>query len=198
MSQLASLFSDGYELKARFYPMALLITPLVFTLLMLFSVTIDDWRTTSATIFVSYGGIYLLKQLARDMGKKKETSLFKRWGGLPSVLVLRHRDTEIDHLTKVNFHNKLAKLVDGTSVPTIEQEREDPEKIDDIYVAWSNFLRINTRTEEFAIVQKELANYEYRRNILGLRLIGISISILSVVACLPTCQYRVRQLPLRV
>ena len=184
MSQLASLFSDGYELKARFYPMALLITPFVFTVFVILSVPIDDLKTMSTTILVSYGGIYLLKQLARDLGKKKETLLFKRWGGLPSVLVLRHRDTEIDHLTKANFHNKLAQLVEGTTAPTKEQERDDPEKIDDTYVAWSNFLRINTRSEEFALVQKELTNYGYRRNICGLRPIGISISILSVFVCL--------------
>ena len=176
---LETLVMDEYERKARLYPALLLIAPIVGTVFVLLSIEM----AIGATILVSSGGAYLLTQLARDKGKEKEPELFKEWGGMPSIAVFRHTDNQLDKITKAKHHEQLTHLVAGTTAQTIEQEKADPSSADEIYTAWSNYLRTNTRGEKFPLVRKELMNYGYRRNVYGMRPIGILVSLISLVTC---------------
>lgn len=179
MINLETLIMDEYERKARLYPALLLIAPIVGTVFVLLSIEM----AIGATILISSGGAYLLTQLARDKGKEKEPKLFKEWGGMPSIVVFRHIDNQLDKITKAKYHEQLTHLVEGTTAPTIEQEEADPSSADEIYTAWSNYLRRNTRGEKFPLVRKELMNYGYRRNVYGMRPIGILVSLISLVTC---------------
>ena len=102
---------------------------------------------------------------------------------MPSIAVFRHTDNQLDKITKAKYHEQLTHLVEGTTAPTIEQEEADPSSADEIYTAWSNYLRRNTRGEKFPLVRKELMNYGYRRNVYGMRPIGILVSLISLVTC---------------
>lgn len=179
MINLETLIMDEYERKARLYPALLLIAPIIGTVFVLLSIEM----AIGATILISSGGAYLLTQLARDKGKEKEPKLFKEWGGMPSIAVFRHIDNQLDKITKAKYHEQLIHLVEGTTAPTIEQEEADPSSADEIYTAWSNYLRRNTRGEKFPLVRKELMNYGYRRNVYGMRPIGILVSLISLVTC---------------
>lgn len=76
----------------------------------------------------------------------------------------------------------MASLVKQAKSPTEEQERADPHTADEVYTAWSNYLRTHTRNQKrFTLLFKENINYGYRRNVLGLRPVGI---FLSIVACI--------------
>lgn len=133
---------------------------------------------------VGFGGAFLLTQLARDAGKKHEASLFARWGGMPSIAIFRHRDTRLDSITKGRYHTKLTGLVKEAKAPTPEQEKADPSAADAVYAAWSNYLRINTRdTKKFALLFQENVAYGYRRNVWGMRALGIIVSGVSLAAC---------------
>jgi len=133
---------------------------------------------------VGCGGAFLLTQLARDSGKKHEASLFVKWGGLPSITIFRYRDPRIDAITKGRYHKKLAGLVKEAKAPTPELEQTDPTGADAVYTAWSNYLRVNTRdTKKFALLFQENVAYGYRRNVWGLRALGITASLFSVGAC---------------
>ncbi len=126
----------------------------------------------------------MLTQLARDAGKQGEKALFEMWGGLPSVAIFRHRDTRLDAITKARFHKKLAGLVKEAKAPTVEQEKADPASADLVYSAWSNYLRVNTRdTKKFNLLFHENVSYGYRRNVWGLRSIGIAVSLFSGIVC---------------
>src|SRR5437016_4780635 len=99
---------------------------------------------------VGCGGSFLLTQLARDAGKSREKALFKKWGGLPSIAIFRHRDTRLDPITKERYQKRLTELVKEARAPTIQQEQVDPAGADAVYSAWSNYLRVNTRdTKKF-------------------------------------------------
>jgi len=76
------------------------------------------------TVVAGSGGAFLLVQLARDAGKERERAFFETWGGLPSVAVLRHRDTRIEPITKVRYHKKLSTLVKGTKAPSLKKKRQ--------------------------------------------------------------------------
>ena len=180
---LTNIITEGYERKARLYPALLLIAPVVGTGVALLTAKFSGLQSLGAGV-VGCGGAFLLTQLARDAGKKHEASLFAKWGGLPSIAIFRHRDPRIDAITKTRYHKKLTGLVKEAKAPTPEQEQADPTAADAVYAAWSNYLRVNTRdTKKFALLFQENVAYGYRRNVWGLRPVGIIVSLLCLVAC---------------
>lgn len=170
--------TDAYDRKARLYPSLLLIAPLTVLIVAAVSAKYSALQALAAGA-VSCGGAFLLTQLARDAGKKLEPRLFDLWGGLPSVDIFRHRDNRLDTITKTRYHRTMASLVKQTKPPTQNQERENPSFADEVYIAWSIYLRTHTRDQKkFPLLFKENINYGYRHNVLGLRPFGISIAIL--------------------
>ncbi len=186
---ILSLISNEYERKARLYPALILLAPLTVTVLVLISNNLSVFNSVGTVVAVS-GGAFLLAQLARDAGKKGEKDLFVQWGGLPSVAILRHRDTRIDSITKARYHQKLAKLVKGTKAPSAKNEEAKPTAIDEVYTAWSNYLRVNSRdTNKYALLFQENINYGFRRNIWGMRVFGILLSAIpSIISAVFLCQ----------
>jgi len=180
---LPKVILDVYERKARLYPALLLIAPLIGVATTMLTAHLSSLQSFVAGV-VGCGGAFLLTQFTRDAGKKHEVFLFAKWGGVPSITVFRHRDTRIDAITKARYHIKLAGFVKETRAPTPEQEQADPIATDAVYAAWSNFLRANTRDrKKFALLFQENVSYGYRRNVWGLRGLGISLSLLCSVAC---------------
>jgi hypothetical protein len=168
-----NLITDGYERKARLYPALLLVAPVIITLVGMASAKLSTLESLG-TVAAGCGGAFLLTQLARDAGKKCERDLFDAWGGMPSIAVFRHRDTRIDALTKARYHGRLLALVKGAKAPTPEEEAADPAVADQVYSAWSTYLRVHTRdTKKYPLVFHENVSYGYRRNVYGLRPIGI-------------------------
>ncbi|MPR37426.1 hypothetical protein [Salmonirosea aquatica] len=74
--------NDIYALKARVYPMVLVLLPLATT-----AVSISFQMDLYTRLFLSvvmYGALsYLLSQTGRDEGKRKEAWLWGKWGGHP-------------------------------------------------------------------------------------------------------------------
>ncbi len=166
------LVKDSYDRKARLYPALLVIVPLALTV------------GSGGAALASCGGVFLMTQLARDAGKRREAALFESWDGVPSVAILRHRDQRIDAITKGRYHKKLAALVKGTKAPVAADEHSEPRKADSVYEAWCAYLRSHTRdTKKFTLLLQENVNYGYRRNVLGLRPVGIATSAFSLLAC---------------
>ncbi len=133
--------------------------------------------------FAGMGGVFLLTQLARDAGKRREPSLFQLWGGMPSIVIFRHANKQLDAITKTRYHKKLEGLVAEAKAPTREEELANLGTADEVYSAWSQFLRTNTRDiKKYSMLFNENVNYGYRRNVWGLRPIGIALSLLCVLA----------------
>jgi hypothetical protein len=176
-----NLITDSYDRPARLYPALLLIAPIVVVAVAIMSEDLTVLKTLG-TLAAGCGGAFLLSQLARDSGKKREKELFEQWGGLPSVAIFRHRDPRLNEITKSRYHKKLASLVPEANAPSVADEQADPVRADRVYAAWSTYLRVNTRdTKKYALLFRENVNYGYRRNVFGLRLIGIIISVFSCV-----------------
>lgn len=177
-----NLISERYDREARLYPALLLIAPVIATGVAFFSAKFNGLQTLGAA-FVGFGGAFLLTQLARDAGKGRESSLYQLWGGMPSVLIFRHADKRFDSITKARYHKRLAMLVKGTKVPSPEEEKANPEAADEVYSAWSHYLRSNTRdTKKYPLLFQENVSYGYRRNVYGLRPFGIADSLLCALA----------------
>ncbi len=176
---LLNLMIDTYERKARLYPALILMAPGVIAIVAITSTQLPAVNVALFGLVVECGGAFLLSQLARDAGKKKEKALFEKWGGMPSVAIFRHRDTRLDPITKAGYHKKLSTLVDGTKPPSVADEQSDPEAADHIYTAWSTYLRLNTRdAKKYRLLFLENISYGYRRNIWGMQLVGAITSVL--------------------
>jgi hypothetical protein len=176
-----AVLADRYSRNARLYPALLLIFPVVVCVVLLAKVEFS-WINTLYTSLAAVGGTYLLTQLARDPGKRREKHLFAKWGGMPSVTILRHQDARIDPITKARYHERLCTLVVGTSAPSPESEHIDLAAADLCYTAWSTHLRNSTRDQKrFSLIFDELVSYGYRRNVLGLRPLGIFLSALCCI-----------------
>ena len=171
----SNLITDPYERKARLYPALLLISPMVASGMTVFS---DNIVTLQSLGFAALGppSAFFLAQIARDFGKQCEKKLYSSWGGMPSVTILRHRNEQLTAITKDRYHRTLSRLL-NTIAPTLEDERTDPDGADKIYLAWSDYLRTNTRDKKFDLLHKENISYGYRRNVCGLRLVGIVASV---------------------
>ena len=165
MSVLAGFFS-AYPLRARLQPALLAMLPLLCLLIL----APDAW-TPLKTVFVIavVAGVSLfLSQIARDAGRRVEQDLYRQWGGLPSVAMLRHRDHRIAPTTKQRYYAQLATVL-GTPMPSEADETNDPAAADRVYLSASDWLRARSRGAGFEALFEENIDYGFRRNLLGLK-----------------------------
>lgn len=163
-----SKYTDQYERKARLYPALLCIFPLMAAVSISYP-AIFTKLSGLAALAVAIGLLQFISSLARDRGKAMEKDLFEKWGGIPSVVIMRYSDNSIPYPAKIKYHGILSKK-SGIQAPTQDFEEKQPQQADDIYLSWSDFLRGKTRdTKKYSLVFKENINYGFRRNLLGLR-----------------------------
>lgn len=174
LGELVDTFRDPYEKKARAFPGLLLVLPLLVAVG-------STWGTRHPIIagmvglLLSCGVVYTLASLVRDWGKQKEEALVVQWGGMPSTIVLRHRDTHLENGTKLAYH-QLIKQKLGFRMPTRQEEETDPQAADDAYRTATRALRESTRGKQYALLLKENISYGFRRNMYGARRLGWATS----------------------
>ncbi|MET4803750.1 hypothetical protein ABIA96_006354 [Bradyrhizobium sp. LB11.1] len=131
--------------------------------------------TALAVLLMVFGDV------ARRRGKAIEPCLAEQMGGLPSITMLRHRDTTFDAATKARMHAFLAEKL-AEPAPTAEQEATAPETADGFYARAGNWLRENTRSKKkFDILFNENVTYGYRRNLFALKWPALTLNILIVI-----------------
>ncbi len=172
---------DEYERRARLTPALLVVLPLALATVAWFPTRFAGWAVFWA-IVVGCGGTVLLAQLARDRGRQRQRKLFQSWGGSPTVLLLRHREAS-NKTTLMRWHRKLREMLPDVQVPSAEDELADPTQADEVYEAFGVLLREKTRDRtKFPLVFEENCNYGFRRNLWGMKSLGITGAIIGVVA----------------
>lgn len=84
---------DSYDRKARLAPALLAVVPLLAAALFSFENATLIGRL--ASLLVAVGGLWLLVDMSRGLGRAKQQQLFAKWGGTPSIQLLRHTDRTI-------------------------------------------------------------------------------------------------------
>ena len=171
---------DIYSLKARVYPCSIVLLPCL--LLAIFYITNIEAYYHYLTSFIGIGVFsFVLAQIGRDQGKKKEKKLFEHWGGKPTNMILRHSNNHLDVHTKKRFHTKLEQVIPDMKIPTPEEELEDLYSADCIYDSCTKYLISKTRdTNKYHLLFKENINYGFRRNLWGMKAWALTI----IVGCL--------------
>lgn len=170
---------DKYAIKARLYPTFIVLLPAFLTGLFYVTNFEKYYHYFTAIISVSLF-TFLLSQLGRDRGKRKEPSLFKYFGGKPTTQILRHQNSHIDRFTKERYHNALSLKI-GIPMPSYEQEFQDPNIADETYESCVRFLLSKTRDKaKFKLLFNENINYGFRRNLWGMKSWGIAIIFICI------------------
>lgn len=166
---------DTYSFRARVLPVYLTLAPAV---LLLATVVPEGLKLSiggaAALVFAPIS--FVLSQVGADFGKRLEKSLWASWGGPPTTRFLRHGNHEFNEVTRGRVHAKLREL--GLHVPTREEQEQDQGAADTYYQSCTEDLIRRTRsTGRFPLVFKGLTEYGFRRNLLGLKVFGVSLTI---------------------
>lgn len=168
METVLKKFTDPYERKARLYPALLAVLPIIFIIAFY-----TNWLTfdveNALYIAVAAAALFWLTGKTRDMGKAIEQRLVTEWEGMPSVTLLRHRDSVLDRYTTQRYHKAAALLAD-VSLPDPIEEENDPPDADERYRAVTTVLLSKTRdTSKYPLLFKENINYGFWRNLRGVK-----------------------------
>jgi len=170
------MFLDPYDRPARLYPSLLVFVPLAVLLVCLYGE--ENILASSILSILAFCGVaYAFSRFARNAGKRLQEKLLIKWGGSPTVQLLRHKNRTIDVHTKEKYHSILSARL-GKQMPTVEDENNNLASADELYRAAEKWLTTQTRdTKVFPLVFKENVAFGFQRNALGLRWIGIGVSI---------------------
>ena len=169
---------DSYTWRARVLPVYLTAAPAV----MVISATLPEGLNlpiagASAIVFMPLS--YFMSQVASDFGKKLEPTLWRSWGGPPTTRFLCHDNDEFHPETRDRVHIRLRDL--GLEIPTSKQEKANRSRAIDLYDSAVDELRRLTRdTKLFPLVYKGNTEYGFRRNLLGLKKIGLGVAIAAL------------------
>lgn len=179
LQALLELVRDPYQQKARVFPGLLTALPLLVPLLWVLGPR-NPILTALLTLVTSCGAIYGLASVARGLGKRLEERLVAKWGGLPTTTMLRHRDTHFDDYTKARYRGAIESKL-GIRLPTIEDETAAPEAADRAYEGAVRHIRELTRGKEHALLLKENIAYGFHRNMLAMKPLGLTTSLLGIL-----------------
>lgn len=172
---------DHYSLRARAFPVYVTISPAALTLAAILPDGLNLPLGSGATI-VFLPLSFLLGQVGADYGKRLEKRLWRQWGGAPTTRFLRHSNHEFNSRTRGRIHDKLRSL--GLPVPSKDEEDNDAQAADTCYESCTEELIRRTRDHvRFPLVFKGLTEYGVRRNLLGLKPLGLLIIVVSFLLC---------------
>jgi hypothetical protein len=182
--------ADPYGRQARLFPALITIAPAALLIVAWFPAL---WSTLGVLVSLaaSFGLMLLLSQIGRDRGKRCESDLYRAWGGKPSVTLLRHRDRRIDDHTKARYRAFIQRQLPTLVLPSATEESADPEAADKAYASVTAWLLTQTRdTKRFSILFKENIAFGFRRNLWGLRPVGLTIALVGAAVSTSGLLYR--------
>jgi hypothetical protein len=189
LDNISELF-DNYGRTARLYPAVVVLLPLTWHLPLLGSAISLSLPEGAVAAAIGCATLYLLAAVARHKGKQAEPRLLSLWGGWPTSILLRHRDGQLDPVTKSRYHAAIVKL-SGLAMPSPAEEQVQPDQCEAMYRTATKFLLEARRGDAYGLVHKDNAAYGFRRNLFGLRGIALALGTIMLVstAAIWTYQY---------
>jgi len=164
---------DRYVITARFLPSLIVVGPLGLAALPWITLG-TDWTKSVGLGLSAAVAAYFLAQVTRDFGKRLEEKLWRDWGGPPSTVYLRHRDTRLGTREKDQLHASIKRLNSNLHVPTREDEERDPVDADRCYERMTAHIRSRTwGPKDHPMLFDENVSYGFKRNLLSLKIPGV-------------------------
>lgn len=95
LEQLWYKMFDVYSLKARLWPALIACMPAAAIVTILIP-NVEWWHAGLLGSGAGAAMTFLLAQMARSAGKRREPQLWKSWGGSATTRYLRHRKSPLD------------------------------------------------------------------------------------------------------
>jgi hypothetical protein len=173
---------DYYEMKARYAPGLLLALPVLLTFWTCFGPEVKEISGLISGLF-SAVVVYGLSAVVRAMGKRLEPKLIKKWGGLPSTLIVSSADQTIGPDVKKQYLQAAADHL-KLPVPSLTDETADPrraaEMLDQVFTRIKGIIRQKDRHGLWSIAN---ADYGFARNLYGSRIVWLILCLLGVATC---------------
>lgn len=170
---------DEYAMRARVVPAFIVALPVLVVGAALLPGGIAGWAGLSG-LLAWCGAGFVMDQLGRDAGRRKQAALFEAWGGAPTTKKLRHREA-VNTVTLARWHQKLKGLMQARKFPSAADEAVDPGAADAVYEAGVAVLREKTRDRRrFPLVFRENCSYGFRRNLWGMKPVGVTLAALAL------------------
>ncbi|MBF9152520.1 hypothetical protein [Novosphingobium jiangmenense] len=177
MKQSFSIGFNQYERTAQAYP-ALLCTLPIFALISVWLPNAMNIATALSSLGFSAAITMLMMQWGRRLGRKIEAE--GELGSSVTVAILRHDGEKLSPLVRARYHECFR--AHGIVLPTKAEQDHDPQGSDAAFDAAISWLREKTRDEKkFFLIHSENRSYGFRRNLLGLKKIGIAVLIISII-----------------
>lgn len=172
---------DAYTARARLLPGLLTVLPIAATVYAWDPGNPLGWNGLGG-LLVGSGGTILLSFVARDLGKEAEKRLYKKWGGRPTELAIM-RSGSMDPMLRTRRLAAIHVVFPDVAIPTAAEETEDRDAVYQRLTAITKLLIARARDKaKFALLFEELCNYGFRRNMFGMRWIGLSVSAITSIA----------------
>jgi len=174
---------DSYDFRARLQPALFVLFPAFLAVAAAFPV-FYSFGTGLIALVGACGVTFFMAQVVRNRGKAVEDDLYGRGAQkvLPSAAILRLSDTRLDNMSKARYRAFLESSVPGMKFPeTLKQEQEDA-TADEKYQSACRWLLQQTRDKDrFYLLNKEVTNYGFRRNLYGARTYGLFVASGAVI-----------------
>lgn len=163
---------DTYPFLARVQPVLIALAPL-FILGILFSFEFEKYIHILTSIGIYSVMSFVIAELGRDSGLKKQSALWASWGGAYTIQLLRWENQLLPRQTKLDYYSRLEKKYSLSDPFDCKSDN------DDIFAFWSGNLREQTRDKKkYPLVYAENVSYGFRRNLLGMKSLGITLIII--------------------
>lgn len=176
---------DTYSLKAQVFPALVAGLP---TLALLFVIVPWDHFGISHAIAAVMGAVLLFAfaDMARHRGRVVQAKLGT--GATPEQWYRGNAD--LPEVSKDTFRDYMARQL-KQAAPTVEIEQTDPARANDFYLGANAWLRDRTRDKRtFSLLFGENVTYGFRRNLLGLKLVGLVLNLLVLIFCCSILWFR--------
>ena len=172
---------DRYDRHARLTPALILLLPAFLFVFAWFPAVWTQFGAIAAFV-VACGVLYALTRYVRRLGHGIESKLGARIGRLHTATLLSLADNRLSVSMKAKCRSYI-EAHSGLTLPSIEQEESDPKSATDERLVAVKWLLEHTRpTAGATLLLDENISYGFARNLLGLKLYGLVISSIVLVA----------------
>ena len=163
---------DRYSLQARLTPALLSLFPAILLIALEFP---QLYETVAGLVGLALvcGVLTLVSHFARTRGKEVELRLNAKWGGKPTTRFLLNKESQLDDQTHKRYMSHFAKNIPDWKLG------ENPSADIESSIQW--LLGKTRDTATYSLIFKENISYGFRRNCLGMKQIGLPISIICLV-----------------
>jgi hypothetical protein len=182
---------DGCDLQARHAPFVFALFPAILVAIAMIPSLGETKIVTGSIAFLVLAAIPLVgTRIARAAGRARQDALYAAWGGMPTTVMLRYRDTRLNPQTKKIFRERLGHLGASFPIPNEHEEQRDPEGADIKIGAAMDEIRKRAKDQGIRAVHRENINYGAARNAYGLKPFGLATCLISATVLAITIAMR--------